>query len=107
MAKRQKKEQVISFKADPSLLEAMRGVPNRSAFIRAACLAALESTCPLCGGTGILTPNQKLHWDALAKDHFLEECEDCHELRLVCSRGKPTKCGGRRRKRTTARGTKG
>ena len=103
MGKRARKGRVISFKVDPSLLEAMRGVPNRSAFIRAACLAALDSTCPLCKGTGILSPNQKLHWEALAHDHSVEECEDCHELRLVCSRGEPSKCGERPRNRSSPR----
>ncbi len=103
MGKRARKEQVITFKADSSLLEAMRGVPNRSAFIRAACLAALDSTCPLCGGTGILSPNQKLHWETLARDHSVEECEECHELRLVCSRGQPSKCGEKPCKRTSRR----
>ncbi len=107
MAKRSRKEQVITFKADPSLLEALRGVPNRSAFIRAACLAALESTCPLCRGTGILTPNQKLHWEALAGDHSVEECDECHELRLVCSRGEPGHCGeGRKGQSAPSRRTR-
>ena len=78
---------VVSFKASDSFLEAMKGVPNRSEFIRAAVLTALESACPLCKGTGILTPNQKRHWQAFAHDHSLQECEECHELRLICESG--------------------
>ena len=78
------KQEIITFKADHSLLEAMKGIGNRSAFIRAACLAALDSVCPLCKGTGILTPNQKRHWDDLSEDHYIAECEDCHEIHLVC-----------------------
>jgi hypothetical protein len=85
MRKLVRKQEVITFKADKSLLAAMKGVPNRSEFIRNAVLAALESACPLCTGTGILTPNQKRHWDAFAADHALTECGDCHELHLVCS----------------------
>jgi hypothetical protein len=81
---------VVSFKASDSFLEAMRGVPNRSEFIRAAVLAALDSACPLCKGTGILTPNQKRHWQAFARNHPLEECEECHELRLICEGGRRT-----------------
>jgi len=80
------KDEVLTFKADASLLDAMRGVPNRSAFIRNAIQAALDSTCPLCMGTGILTPNQKKHWDSFAKDHTVTECRDCNELHLVCSK---------------------
>jgi hypothetical protein len=79
------KTEVVSFKADPALLDAMRGVANRSEFIRTAILAALDSTCPLCSGTGTLTPNQMRHWNDLATDHSVEECEDCREVRLVCS----------------------
>ena len=79
------KTEVVSFKADTALLDAMRGVANRSEFIRSAILAALDSTCPLCSGTGTLTPNQMRHWNDLASDHSVEECEDCREVRLVCS----------------------
>ena len=79
------KTEVVSFKADATLLDAMRGVANRSEFIRTAILAALDSTCPLCSGTGTLTPNQMRHWNDLATDHSVEECENCREVRLVCS----------------------
>nr|MBN2277838.1 CopG family transcriptional regulator [candidate division Zixibacteria bacterium] len=80
------KTEIVTFKADKSLLEAMKGIPNRSEFIRTAVLNALESACPLCRGTGIMTPAQKEHWELFAKDHAVEECRDCHELHLVCSR---------------------
>jgi len=78
------KTEIITFKADDTLLEAMKGVPNRSEFIRAAVLQALDSSCPLCKGTGILNPDQKEHWEKFASDHSIEECTDCHELYLVC-----------------------
>ena len=83
-----KKAGVVSFKVSRSFLEAMKGVPNRSEFIRAAVLTALDSACPLCKGTGILTPNQKRHWQTFAHDHSLQECQDCHELRLICEGGR-------------------
>jgi hypothetical protein len=78
------KESVITFKADASLLEALRNIPNRSEFIRSAILGALQSYCPLCRGTGVLTPNQKTHWDEFARHHPLRECDDCHEIHLIC-----------------------
>jgi hypothetical protein len=84
---RKAKPEIVTFKVDADLLEAMRGIPNRSEFIRTALLAALESTCPLCGGTGALTPAQRRHWDAFARDHALAECAECHELHVVCTRG--------------------
>jgi len=79
-----RKQEIISFKADPALLEAMRAVPNRSEFIRTAILAALENACPLCGGTGILTPQQKEHVSSFMSDHQIEQCDDCEAVHLVC-----------------------
>jgi len=83
---RRTKPEIITFKADASLLEAMKGISNRSEFIRTSVLSALENACPLCKGTGILSPNQKNHWKELAKSHFLDDCTDCHEVQLVCSK---------------------
>jgi hypothetical protein len=79
------KNEIVTFKADHALLEAMKGIPNRSEFIRSAVMHALESVCPLCQGTGILTPAQKDHWKAFASDHRVEECDDCHEMHIVCA----------------------
>lgn len=84
MASEKVKAEVVTFKADEALLEAMKGVPNRSEFIRTAVLAALDSVCPICKGTGILTPNQRAHWSVFAANHSVEECNECHEFRLVC-----------------------
>lgn len=67
-------------------MEAMKGIPNRSEFIRSAVLQALDSVCPLCSGTGIMTTAQREHWERFEKDHKLEECRDCHELHLVCKK---------------------
>jgi len=80
-----KKEQIITFKVDESVSEAMQGIPNRSEFIRAAILAALDSVCPLCKGTGILTPDQRRHWESFAATHSIEECAECEATYLVCN----------------------
>ena len=82
-----RKEQVITVKVDRSLMAAMQGVPNRSRFIRDAILAALDNVCPLCTGTGKLTPGQREHWEAFAASHSVEQCPDCHEMHLICSHG--------------------
>jgi metal-responsive CopG/Arc/MetJ family transcriptional regulator len=79
------KESVVTFKVDQAILDRLRGIPNRSEFIRKAVLAALDNYCPLCGGTGVLSPNQKRHWDEFRKHHALHECENCNELHLVCA----------------------
>ncbi len=81
------KESVVTFKADASLLRALRNIPNRSEFIRVAILGALQHHCPVCHGTGTLSPNQKRHWEEFAQDHSLRECDDCHEVRIVCEQG--------------------
>ena len=78
------KARIVTFKADDSLLSALEGVENRSEFIRAAVLAALDNICPLCKGRGILTPNQRQHWQSFANDHGLAKCGDCQEVHLVC-----------------------
>jgi hypothetical protein len=78
------KAEVISFKADQALLQALEGIPNRSEFIRGAILAALDGVCPLCQGTGILTPQQKTHWQEFARHHHLQRCGHCQALHLVC-----------------------
>jgi len=83
-----KKQDVISLKVDRSLAEAMEGVANRSEFIRDAILAALENVCPLCMGTGILSPQQKRHWTNFARNHRVQQCPDCHERHLTCEREK-------------------
>ncbi len=84
MAGRKGKSEIVTFKVDETLLEAMRGIPNRSDFIRQAVEAALDSSCPLCKGTGVLTPKQREHWESFAASHAIQECDECHEFHLVC-----------------------
>ena len=79
------KEKIITFKADEALVRAMEGVSNRSEFIRAAILAALDGACPLCHGTGVLSPQQRKHWAEFSSNHSVETCDDCHEPRIVCN----------------------
>ncbi|SEM04598.1 hypothetical protein SAMN04489760_10346 [Syntrophus gentianae] len=81
-----KKEGIITFKVNEDLLEIIKSIPNRSEFIRAAIMTALENVCPLCSGTGMLTPKQKEHWDIFAEHHAVKKCEDCQELFIECTR---------------------
>ena len=76
--------EVVTFKAPPDLVDALKGIENRSEFIRAAVLSAIGNTCPLCRGAGILTPKQLEHWTGLAESHAIRECDDCHEMYLHC-----------------------
>lgn len=84
MTPSQRKHEIITFKVDEPLRQAMTGIPNRSEFIRAAILSALDSVCPLCKGSGILTPDQRAHWQTFAQHHSVAECENCHAMHLVC-----------------------
>ncbi len=99
------KQAVVTFKADESLMEALQRIPNRSLFIRSAVLAALENTCPLCLGTGILTPEQRAHWESFSLDHEVKECKVCHEWHLVCSHDPKKK--PHQRKKTATRKSQG
>jgi hypothetical protein len=84
MRSKNNKNEIITFKADKALTELLDKIPNRSEFIRNAIMASMDSICPLCGGRGILTPNQKNHWSNFTESHQLQECNDCHEYHLVC-----------------------
>lgn len=78
------KQEIITFKADSELADAIRRLPNASAFIRHAILAAMDHACPLCQGSGILSPDQKRHWAEFAHDHAIVECDRCHALHVIC-----------------------
>ena len=58
--------------------------PGLNAVIRAAVLSALDHACPLCQGTGLMSPEQKKHWDAFARDHAVKHCQECDALYLTC-----------------------
>ena len=79
-----RKHEIISFKVDEALHEALMLVDNRSDFIRNAVLHALQNGCPLCHGTGVLTVAQRRHWDDLMERHDVVVCETCHAPHLVC-----------------------
>lgn len=81
---KKEKLDIITFKVPESLKDAMRGIPNRSEFIRAAVVAALDSVCPLCKGTGVIMPQQRPHWDLFANDHHFEECQTCNAVYVTC-----------------------
>jgi len=78
------KQETITFKADSELARLLAVLPNKSEFYRQAILNALDNACPLCQGSGILTPQQKRHWDEFLAHHHLEKCNDCDALHVVC-----------------------
>ena len=80
----EKKSAVITFKAEDELLAALEKVPNKSQFIRAAVLNALEETCPLCGGAGFLNERQLKHWKSFMREHTVHRCGRCDGLEIEC-----------------------
>ena len=81
-----KRQRIVTFKVNEDLLAVIKEIPNRSEFIRAAIMAALENVCPLCSGTGLLTPKQKEHWESFSRDHTLKRCDDCQEIFIECTK---------------------
>ncbi len=77
-------KEVITFKIDKSLAKLMRGIDNRSAFIRTAILSALNSLCPFCKGSGVLTPHRQRHWKDFSSSHALETCGECESVVAEC-----------------------
>lgn len=84
MSKLPKELEVISFKVDADLAKLIKGIDNRSEFIRAAILQALDDVCPFCQGSGVLDAHRKKHWQQLKRQHKTKECEECHQPLLVC-----------------------
>ncbi|MCG3205814.1 MAG: hypothetical protein KCHDKBKB_02537 [Elusimicrobia bacterium] len=78
--------EVLTFKVSSEIAELMKGIKNRSGFIRDAIISAFENICPWCKGSGVLNPKQKEHWVRFSKRHKQRECGDCHELKLVCAK---------------------
>jgi hypothetical protein len=79
-----KKQEVVTFKVDETLMEIIKDIPNRSEFIRHAILQALDNVCPLCQGSGIFSPSQKKHWDEFLQHHHVERCDECNEIFISC-----------------------
>ena len=84
------KSDLITFKVEPSLAELINRMSNKSEFIRHAILEALAGTCPLCQGTGVLTPEQQGHWKRFTEHHRVETCEECRAVYLQCDVGTAT-----------------
>ena len=81
------KTDLITFKVEHSLAELIDRLPNKSEFIRRALLSALASTCPLCQGKGVLTPEQAKHWKRFTEHHRVERCGECQAVYLSCELG--------------------
>lgn len=77
-------QSTITFKVEEQLAQSLRGIPNRSAFIRNAILSALGNLCPLCQGSGVLDPGHRQHWEKIRATHPIEQCGECGTTGIVC-----------------------
>ena len=50
-------------------------------------LAGSVAYRPLCQGLGILSPDQKQHWQDFSEHHGITECGTCGSVHLVCDAG--------------------
>lgn len=78
------KQEIVTFKVEDSLMAALAAIPNRSEFIRNAVKTALENICPVCQGTGVLSVEQKKHWERFSRRHSLIKCGTCGAFHIVC-----------------------
>jgi len=81
------KERIFTFKTDKEMADRLQQIPNRSEFIRKALIAAFKQCCPLCQGTGTLSPEQQKHWQHFLTIHSLEKCDECNAIHFVCRPG--------------------
>ena len=79
-----KKNTIISFKADEQLAKSLEKIANRSEFIRKAIETALAGTCPFCAGTGQLNEQQQKYMQHFLADHSLQHCRECNGVHFVC-----------------------
>ncbi len=85
------KNEVITFKVDADMAGVIQRLPNKSEFIRQAILSAMNNVCPLCQGSGSLSPSQKKHWQDFLQHHVVEECDDCQAVHIHCNYEDPSK----------------
>jgi hypothetical protein len=79
-----KKERVFTFKTDENLAEELARIPNKSEFIRHAIERALANKCPLCNGSGSLSPAQAKHLAEFLDGHSLKKCDECDAVHFTC-----------------------
>lgn len=54
----------VTFRVSPDLAEALRVLPNQTAFVEEALRGALGRTCPACAGAG------RVHWKTVSVSDF-------------------------------------
>lgn len=77
MANKSPKTAVVAFKVEAELAEFLDKLPNKSAFIRKAIAAQLQTACPLCKGSGVVNRGVHDHYAALLPQLNKRDCDGC------------------------------
>src|SRR3954454_4843947 len=74
---------LVAFKGEEELADFLNKLPNKSAFIRKAIAAQMNTACPLCNGAGVVTRGMHDHYAPLLQRLNLRNRDGCgHELPL-------------------------
>ncbi len=77
------KTAVVAFKVEEKLAEFLNKLPNKSAFIRKAIAAQMNTSCPLCNGAGVVTRGVHDHYSPILERFNHRNCDGCgHDLPL-------------------------
>lgn len=91
MTRKTPKTAVVAFKVEAELADFLNKLPNKSAFIRKAIAAQMNTACPLCNGAGVVTRGMHDHYAPLIRRMNLRNCDGCgHELPLPGDPGELT-----------------
>ncbi|HYT94094.1 MAG TPA: hypothetical protein VEL76_35590 [Gemmataceae bacterium] len=71
------KTAVVAFKVEAELADFLNKLPNKSAFIRKAIAAQMNTACPLCNGAGMVTRGLHDYYAPLIQRVNLRNCEGC------------------------------
>src|SRR5438552_190945 len=77
MTRKTLKTAVVAFKVEAELADFLNKLPNKSAFIRKAIAAQMNTACPLCNGAGVVTRGLHDHYAPLIQRQNLRSCDGC------------------------------
>jgi len=71
------KNSVVAFKVPSELADFLNKLENKSAFIRKAIAAQVETVCPLCRGAGRISGGLRDHFAILLQQYQSRICDGC------------------------------
>jgi hypothetical protein len=77
MNRKTPKTALVAFKVEEELAEFLNKLPNKSAFIRKAIAAQMQTACPLCHGGGVVSRGVHDHYAPLLAGLSSRNCDGC------------------------------